>query len=342
QLYESQRLQYIEEEKLLHRYKGVRAATKDDHEVQLNVNLGSLEDLEIAIKIGAEGVGLLRTEFMYLNRKNLPTEDELFLIFKKFLIRMGKYPVILRTLDIGGDKDLNYVNLPKERNPFLGFRGSRLVRDPEFKNVLITQLRAALRASAHGNLKIMFPMITTVDEVNNLLILMENTKRNLHKEGYKIAETVEVGIMVEVPSIAICADMVAPVVDFFSIGTNDLTQYTLASDRTNESVAYLYNHYHPSIIRLIQRVVEGAHNHNKWVGVCGELASDPLAVPLLIGLGVDELSMQSHSVLRAKEIITKTTYTECKDLKNQVLKLGTSKKIRKRLLDFQNRIARAD
>jgi phosphotransferase system enzyme I (PtsI) len=336
QLYESQRLQYVEEERLLQKYKGVRAVTRDDHEIQLNVNLGSLDDLEIALKTSAEGVGLLRTEFMYLDRNKLPTEDELFSIFREFLIKMEKYPVILRTLDIGGDKELEYLNLPNEANPFLGFRGSRLASDPTFKKVLVTQLRAALRASAHGNLKIMFPMITTVKEVISLKSVLENTMQDLIDEGHEIDEEIEVGIMVEVPSVAICADFFAPIVDFFSIGTNDLTQYTLASDRTNESVAYLYDHFHPSVIRLIRKVVEEAHSHGKWVGVCGELASDPLAIPLLIGLDIDELSMQPHSVLRARKVITEVTYSECKTLAKQVVDLKNPEKIHSLLTDFQD------
>ncbi|MFW9777651.1 MAG: phosphoenolpyruvate--protein phosphotransferase [Candidatus Heimdallarchaeota archaeon] len=336
QSYESKKVQYAEEEKLLQRYKEVRAITKDNHEIQLNVNLGSIDDLGSAMKVGAEGVGLLRTEFMYLNRINLPTEEELFSIFRKFLEGMEKYPVIIRTLDIGGDKELAYINLPKEVNPFLGLRGTRLASQSEFKQILTTQIRAALRASVHGNLKIMFPMITTAKEVSSLMRLMGTTKQNLQNEGYEINRAVEVGIMVEVPSVAICADIIAPFVDFFSIGTNDLTQYTLATDRTNESVAYLYDHYHPSVIRLIQGVIEGAHSHGKWVGVCGELASEPLAIPLLIGLGIDELSMQPHSLLRAKKIITEITYLECKILGEKVLRSNDPEDIYQLLKDFQN------
>ncbi|MHA1971835.1 MAG: putative PEP-binding protein, partial [Candidatus Hodarchaeales archaeon] len=235
------------------------------------------------------------------------------------------------TLDVGGDKDIPCIELPSEPNPFLGIRGSRIAKNPSLKKIIVTQLRAALRASKHGNLKIMFPMISTLSEVLDLNNLVENCKSSLKKEGHQLSDSIEVGIMIEVPSAAVCSDIFAPYVDFFSIGTNDLTQYTLASDRTNEAIASLYDHYHPSVFRLIKTVVTAADKYGKWVGVCGEIANEALATPVLIGLGIKELSMSTASIPRIKRKITKLNKRECEQLTNTVLNLTDPIEVRKYL-----------
>ncbi|MFX0183449.1 MAG: phosphoenolpyruvate--protein phosphotransferase [Candidatus Hodarchaeota archaeon] len=326
--YQNMREKIKEDQDKLKKFAKMKAITLDGYKIEIQANIGSLDGINLALENGADGIGLLRTEFLYLGRETLPTEEESYTTIKKILLSMDNRPVILRTLDIGGDKNIPSLNLPAEANPFLGYRGSRFITDPELRNIIFTQIRAALRASIYGKLRIMFPMVTTLSEIKTLRMMVEKAKNLVLNENYSIAESIEIGIMVEVPSAAICADILAPYVDFFSIGTNDLTQYTLASDRTNEMVANLYDQYHPSVLRLIQQVVQAAHNHGKWVGVCGELAGDPLATPLLIGLGIDELSMNPAAILRIKKGISEISHSECQKIIKQVLSFGESSEIR--------------
>ncbi|MFX0150314.1 MAG: phosphoenolpyruvate--protein phosphotransferase [Candidatus Hodarchaeota archaeon] len=328
EIYQNLRDEQKESQLKLKKFAQIKAKTLDDYEIEIQANVGSLDGVKLALENGADGIGLLRTEFLYLDRNTLPTEDEMFITIKKILKSMGNRPVILRTLDIGGDKLVPSLKLPAESNPFLGYRGSRIISNPEMSSIIQTQIRAALRASIFGKLKIMFPMVTTLNEVKTLYTMVDEIRKTLLNEGHTIAESIEIGIMVEVPSVAICADIIAPYIDFFSIGTNDLTQYTLAADRTNEAVANLYDHYHPSVLRLIHQVVQAAHSHGKWVGVCGELAGDPIATPLLIGLEIDELSMNSPAILQVKKKITEISYSECHKLIKQVLSFSESSEIR--------------
>ncbi|MHA1226107.1 MAG: phosphoenolpyruvate--protein phosphotransferase [Candidatus Hodarchaeales archaeon] len=321
----------LDNERGLKKYAKITAKTLDGIKIEVQANVGSLHDIDPALGNGADGMGLLRTEFLYLGRNVLPTEEDLYSIVKKILLKMGDKPVIFRTLDIGGDKDIPSLNLPTESNPFLGLRGSRIIIDSQLKNVIITQIRAALRASKFGNLKLMFPMITTLKELLELNNITEDCKTKLKEEGHEFSDKMELGIMVEVPSAAICADVLAPYVDFFSIGTNDLTQYTLASDRTNEAIASLYDHYHPSIFRLIRQVVEAAQKYGKWVGVCGEMANETLATPILIGLGVTELSMNPSSIPKVKKKITNLRLKDCRELVDTVLNLTDPSEVRKYL-----------
>lgn len=299
--YESKRERYLEELKELLKLKDEPTLTKDGIQVELAANIGSPQDLSGVLQHGAEGVGLFRTEFLYMGRDTFPTEEEQYAAYKYVLETMGDKPVVIRTLDIGGDKQLPYLDLPEELNPFLGYRAIRLCLDqPElFK----TQLRALLRASVHGNLRIMFPMIATLDEFIQAKELLLEVKEELTTNGIEVSDSIQVGMMVEIPSAAVLADQFAQVVDFFSIGTNDLIQYTFAADRMNEHVSYLYQPYHPSILRLVKHVIDSAHKHGKWVGMCGEMAGDPLAVPLLLGLGLDEFSMSATSILPTRKLL---------------------------------------
>ena len=272
-----------------------QTTTSDGEHVELAANIGTPKDLDGVIANGAEGIGLYRTEFLYMGRENLPTEDEQFEAYKEVVERMEGKPVVIRTLDIGGDKELPYLDLPKEMNPFLGFRAIRLCLEQQ--DLFRVQLRALLRASAYGNLKIMFPMIAVLEELRQAKALLNEEKDKLISEGVTVSDSIEVGIMVEIPSTAVAAPQFAKEVDFFSIGTNDLIQYTFAADRMNQQVSYLYQPYHPAILRLVEMVIKAAHKEGKWVGMCGEMAGDEIAIPLLLGLGLDEFSMSATSIL---------------------------------------------
>lgn len=292
-------------------WKKVRDAatqTLDGHRVELMANIGSPEDIERVIANGAEGVGLFRTEFLYMGRAEIPSEEEQFVAYRKVLEGLAPRPVIVRTLDIGGDKSLPYFEMPHELNPFLGFRAIRLtMRNME---LFRPQLRALLRASLYGNLKIMFPMIATVDEFREAKKLLLAEKLALQKEGYEIFDEIEIGVMIEIPAAALCADLLAKEVDFMSIGTNDLIQYTMAADRMNEQVAYLYQPFHPAVLRLIRHVIESAHREDKWAGMCGEMAGDQTAIPILLKLGLDEFSMSATSILPARSLIRSLCFEE--------------------------------
>ncbi|RBW68559.1 phosphoenolpyruvate--protein phosphotransferase [Bacillus taeanensis] len=299
--------------------------SQDGHHVELAANIGTPADVKSVIENGAEGIGLYRTEFLYMGRDKLPTEEEQFEAYKAVLEGMNGKPVVVRTLDIGGDKELPYLNLPKEMNPFLGHRAIRLCLDVQ--HLFRTQLRALLRASVYGNLKVMFPMIATLEEFRGAKAILLEEKQNLEAEGIEVSDSIEVGMMVEIPSSAIMADLFAKEVDFFSIGTNDLIQYTLAADRMNERVSYLYQPYHPAILRLVQMVIKAAHKEGKWVGMCGEMAGDEVAIPLLLGLGLDEFSMSATSVLAARSQISTLSKADIEAVIDTVLTMTTAEEV---------------
>ena len=295
------------------------AATQDGHCVEVVANIGNVEGARAALEAGAEGVGLLRTEFLYLERADLPDEEEQYLAYRAIVDAFGDLPVVLRTLDIGGDKVLPYLDLPQEMNPFLGLRAIRLclTRPDLFK----PQLRAALRAGAGRNLKLMFPMVATVTEVQAARALLHECCAELLAEGQAVAEQMEIGIMVEVPAAALMADRLAAEVDFFSIGTNDLTQYTLAADRTNAQVASLASGLQPAVLRLVRDVIAVAHARGKWVGLCGEMAGEPLAIPILLGLGLDEFSMNPPAIPLAKQVIRALTLEQAQAVAQAALEM---------------------
>ena len=291
--------------------------TKDGHQVELAANIGTPKDLEGVIHNGAEGVGLYRTEFLYMDSHDMPTEEDQFEAYKAVLEGMNGKPVVVRTMDIGGDKELPYLPLPHEMNPFLGYRAIRIsLNEPE---MFRTQLRALLRASVYGKLRIMFPMIATLNDFRGAKALLLEEKAKLVAEGVTVSDDIQVGIMIEIPAAAVLAHQFAKEVDFFSIGTNDLIQYTMAADRMNERVSYLYQPYNPSILTLIKHVIDSAHKEGKWAGMCGEMAGDQTAVPLLVGLGLDEFSMSASSVLKTRSLISKLTLEDMKALADKAI-----------------------
>lgn len=314
--------QYITEKNDLAKLKDLPAITLDGHQVEVCANIGTVRDVAGAERNGAEGVGLYRTEFLFMDRDSLPTENEQFQAYKAVAEAMGSQAVIVRTMDIGGDKDLPYMNLPKEENPFLGWRAIRIAMDR--REILHAQLRAILRASAFGKLRIMFPMIISVEEVRDLKGEIETLKAQLREEGKAFDESIEVGVMVETPAAAVIAHHLAKEVDFFSIGTNDLTQYTLAVDRGNELISHLYNPMSPSVLGLIKQVIDASHAEGKWTGMCGELAGDERATLLLLGMGLDEFSMSAISIPRIKKIIRNTNFEDVKALAAQALAQPTA------------------
>ena len=292
--------------------KDSKTYTKDGHQVELAANIGTPKDLEGVVNNGAEGVGLYRTEFLYMDSHEMPTEEDQFEAYKAVLEGMNGKPVVVRTMDIGGDKELPYLPLPHEMNPFLGYRAIRIsLNEPE---MFRTQLRALLRASVYGKLRIMFPMIATLNDFRGAKALLEEEKAKLIAEGVAVSDDIQVGIMIEIPAAAVLAHQFAKEVDFFSIGTNDLIQYTMAADRMNERVSYLYQPYNPSILTLIKHVIDSAHKEGKWAGMCGEMAGDQTAVPLLVGLGLDEFSMSASSILKTRSLISKLTLSDMQAL----------------------------
>ncbi|WP_396349589.1 phosphoenolpyruvate--protein phosphotransferase [Clostridium tetani] len=297
-------------QKILGKYKNIEVITLDGRKVEVASNIGSIEDSENALKNGAEGIGLFRTEFLYMASSELPEEEFQYNAYKEVLEKMGEKPVIIRTLDIGGDKKLSYLTIDEEMNPFLGYRAIRLCLHR--KDIFKTQLRALLRASYYGNLKIMFPMIANLQELREAKSILEECKEELRKESIAFNENIKVGIMVEIPSAAIMSDVLAKEVDFFSIGTNDLIQYTIAVDRMNEKVSYLYDFFNPAVLRLINNVIVNGHKEGKFVGMCGEMAGKKELIPLLLGMGLDEFSMSASSILKAKKLITELNYEDCK------------------------------
>ncbi|RGW04601.1 phosphoenolpyruvate--protein phosphotransferase [Streptococcus salivarius] len=299
--------------------KDAQTVTADGKHFELAANIGTPKDVEGVNDNGAEAVGLYRTEFLYMDSQDFPTEDDQYEAYKAVLEGMNGKPVVVRTMDIGGDKELPYFDLPKEMNPFLGFRALRISISETGNQMFRTQLRALLRASVHGKLRIMFPMVALLTEFRTAKGILEEEKAKLVAEGVAVADDIEVGIMIEIPAAAMLADQFAKEVDFFSIGTNDLIQYTMAADRMNEQVSYLYQPYNPSILRLINNVIKSAHAEGKWAGMCGEMAGDQTAVPLLVGMGLDEFSMSATSVLRTRSLMKKLDTAKMEEYANRAL-----------------------
>jgi phosphoenolpyruvate-protein phosphotransferase (PTS system enzyme I) len=323
--YEKKRTKFLAQKAEWAKLVNERTVTRDGHHVELAANIGTPDDVKGVLENGAEGIGLYRTEFLYMGRDSLPTEDEQFEAYKSVLERMNGKPVVVRTLDIGGDKELPYLELPKEMNPFLGFRAIRLCL--EMQDMFRTQLRALLRASVYGNLKIMFPMIATLDEFRQAKAILLEEKAKLQAEGVQVSDNIEVGMMVEIPAAAVLADQFAKEVDFFSIGTNDLIQYTMAADRMNERISYLYQPYNPAILRLVSKVIDAAHQEGKWAGMCGEMAGDSLAIPILLALGLDEFSMSATSILRARSQLKHLSKEEAAKFKETILSMSTAEEV---------------
>ena len=299
--------------------KDAKTVTADGKHFELAANIGTPKDVEGVNENGAEAVGLYRTEFLYMDSQDFPTEDDQYEAYKAVLEGMNGKPVVVRTMDIGGDKELPYFDLPKEMNPFLGYRALRISISETGNQMFRTQLRALLRASVHGKLRIMFPMVALLTEFRTAKGILEEEKAKLVAEGVAVADDIEVGIMIEIPAAAMLADQFAKEVDFFSIGTNDLIQYTMAADRMNEQVSYLYQPYNPSILRLINNVIKAAHAEGKWAGMCGEMAGDQTAVPLLVGMGLDEFSMSATSVLRTRSLMKKLDTAKMQEYANRAL-----------------------
>lgn len=323
--YKEEKINFENYKKEIKQLIGKKSTTKDGKTVELAGNIGTPDDIDGLLVNDAEGVGLFRTEFLYMNRNEIPSEDEQYEAYKKVLEAMNNKPVIIRTLDIGGDKEVPYMHLPKESNPFLGYRAIRLCLDR--KDLFITQLRALLRASIHGKLRIMFPMISSLEELLQAKHILNETKEALIKEGIKVSDNIEVGMMIEVPSAAIISDILAKHVDFFSIGTNDLIQYTTAVDRINEKISYLYTPMNPAVLRLIKLVIDNAHKAGIWAGMCGEVAGDERLIPVLLGMGLDEFSMSAISILPARRLISSLSLKEAQDISNRVLSLDSAEEI---------------
>lgn len=299
------------------RLKDAKSVSADGKEVLLGANIGTPDDVLGANDNGAEAVGLFRSEFLYMNSNELPTEDEQYEAYKAALEGMSGKQVVVRTMDIGGDKELPYLPLPEEQNPFLGYRAIRICLNRQ--DIFRTQLRALLRASKYGRLAIMFPMIATVQEFKDAKAIFEEEKANLVASGVEVSDDIQVGMMMEIPAAAMIADKLAKYADFFSIGTNDLIQYSMAADRGNERVSYLYQPYNPSILRLIKNIIDASHKEGKWTGMCGEMAGDQIAVPLLLGLGLDEFSMSATSILKTRSLIKKLDSKEMKELADKAV-----------------------
>lgn len=325
--YEKLKQDYLEYRKNLRELKDLPAETRDKlRTVELAANIGTPRDVKGALENGAEGVGLYRTEFLYMDRDELPTEEEQYKAYREVIEKMAPRPIIIRTLDIGGDKKLPYLDMPEELNPFLGWRAIRMCLDrPE---ILKTQLRAILRASVYGKAKIMYPMVSGLEEIRRANAVLKEAKEELKAEGTPFDENIEVGIMVEIPSAAVIADILAKEVDFFSIGTNDLIQYTLAVDRMNEHISHLYEPLHPAVLRLIKNVIDASHRAGKWTGMCGEMAGDTWATAILLGMGLDEFSMSASSIPQVKNIIRTLTYEKAKQIAQEALSMDNPEDIR--------------
>ncbi|MFL8806404.1 phosphoenolpyruvate--protein phosphotransferase, partial [Clostridioides difficile] len=320
--YTELKAKYEDERKALQLLKGKPSVTLDGKHVELAGNIGTPNDIEGLIKNDAEGVGLYRTEFLYMDRDSFPTEEIQYEAYKAVLEGMDGKPIVIRTLDIGGDKELSYLSMEPEMNPFLGYRAIRLCLDR--KDIFKTQLRALYRASVHGRLRIMFPMISSLEELLQAKEVVKEVLAELDSEGVAYAKDVEIGMMIEVPSAAVISDVLAKHVDFFSIGTNDLIQYTCAVDRMNQKISYLYNQFNPAVLRLIKTVIDNAHKEGKWAGMCGESAGDQKMIPILLGMGLDEFSMSPISILPARKLITSVKESDMKKLADDVFNMGTA------------------
>ena len=318
--FEAEAKAYADQKAEWDKLKNAETVTADGKHVELAANIGTPKDLEGVHKNGGEAVGLYRTELLYMDSSDFPTEEDQYQAYKAVLEGMEGKPVVVRTMDIGGDKELPYLTLPHEMNPFLGYRALRISLSELGDGMFRTQMRALLRASVHGNLRIMFPMVATLKEFRAAKAIFEDEKQKLVNEGVEVSNDIQVGIMIEIPAAAVLADKFAKEVDFFSVGTNDLIQYTMAADRMNERVSYLYQPYNPSILRLIKNVIDAAHAEGKWAGMCGEMAGDQTAVPLLLGMGLDEFSMSATSILKTRSLMKRLDTTKMAELADRALK----------------------
>lgn len=322
-IYREKTIEYKKEKKELKKFIGKETVTADGVKVELCCNIGKPDDADAVLSKDGEGVGLFRTEFLYMDSSSIPTEEEQFEAYKKTVLKLGDKPLIIRTLDVGGDKDIPYLGLSKEDNPFMGFRAVRYCLHRE--DVYKPQLRALLRASAFGNIKIMIPLVTCIDEVREVKAMIENIKAELDSENIAYNKDIQVGVMVETPAASLIADLLAEEADFFSIGTNDLTGYTMAVDRGNADVAYLYSAFQPAVLRSIKKIIEDGKDI--MVGMCGEAAADPLLIPLLLAFGLDEFSVSATSVLKTRKIISQWTIDEAREVAEKALTLKTESEV---------------
>lgn len=333
--YTAKRDKFLQEKKDLERFKGVPTVTKDGVHIELVANIGKPEDLEKVLQYDGEGVGLFRTEFLFMDRTSMPTEEEQFEAYKKVAEGLSGKPVIIRTLDIGGDKEIPYMGLVKDENPFLGYRAIRLCLDRK-EDIYRPQLRALLRASAFGNIKIMIPMITCIDEIREAKALIEDIKNELDRKDIAYNKNIQVGIMVETAAASLMADVFAKEVDFFSIGTNDLTQYTMSVDRGNEKISYLYSTFNPAVLRSIRNIIKCGREAGIMVGMCGEAASDPLMIPLLLAFGLNEFSMSASAILRSRKMITGYSSEELQAVADKAMSFVTAKEVEAYMKEFVN------
>ena len=325
--FKKKQIEQIEFKKVLETYKGKESVSKDGRKVEIAANIGKPGDVKKVLEYDADGIGLFRTEFLFMDRDSIPSEEEQFEAYKKVAVAMGDKPVIIRTLDIGGDKEIPYMNISKDENPFLGYRAIRLCLDRK-DDIYRPQLRALLRASAFGNIEIMLPLITSIEEVYEAKKLIEEEKKNLDNQGIKYNKSVKIGVMIETAAATLIADILAKEVDFFSIGTNDLIQYTMSVDRGNDKVSYLYSVYNPAVLRAIKHVISEAKKAGIQVGMCGEAAADPKLIPLLLYWGLDEFSMSTSYVLKSRKLVTDTDIQSLKDMEEAVMALESESKVR--------------
>ena len=325
--FKKKQIEQIEFKKVLETYKGKESVSKDGRKVEIAANIGKPGDIKKVLEYDADGIGLFRTEFLFMDRDSIPSEEEQFEAYKKVAVAMGDKPVIIRTLDIGGDKEIPYMNISKDENPFLGYRAIRLCLDRK-DDIYRPQLRALLRASAFGNIEIMLPLITSIEEVYEAKKLIEEEKKNLDNQGIKYNNSIKIGVMIETAAATLIADILAKEVDFFSIGTNDLIQYTMSVDRGNDKVSYLYSIYNPAVLRAIKHVISEAKKAGIQVGMCGEAAADPKLIPLLLYWGLDEFSMSASYVLKSRKLVTDTDIQSLKDMEEAVMALESESKVR--------------
>ena len=325
--FKKKQIEQIEFKKVLETYKGKESVSKDGRKVEIAANIGKPSDIKKVLQYDADGIGLFRTEFLFMDRDSIPSEEEQFEAYKKVAVAMGDKPVIIRTLDIGGDKEIPYMNISKDENPFLGYRAIRLCLDRK-DDIYRPQLRALLRASAFGNIEIMLPLITSIEEVYEAKKLIEEEKKNLDNQGIKYNNSIKIGVMIETAAATLIADILAKEVDFFSIGTNDLIQYTMSVDRGNDKVSYLYSVYNPAVLRAIKHVISEAKKAGIQVGMCGEAAANPKLIPLLLYWGLDEFSMSASYVLKSRKLVTDTDIKSLKDMEEAVMALESESKVR--------------
>ena len=330
--FKKKQIEQIEFKKVLETYKGKESVSKDGRKVEIAANIGKPGDIKKVLQYDADGIGLFRTEFLFMDRDSIPSEEEQFEAYKKVAVAMGDKPVIIRTLDIGGDKEIPYMNISKDENPFLGYRAIRLCLDRK-DDIYRPQLRALLRASAFGNIEIMLPLITSIEEVYEAKKLIEEEKKNLDNQGIKYNNSIKIGVMIETAAATLIADILAKEVDFFSIGTNDLIQYTMSVDRGNDKVSYLYSVYNPAVLRAIKHVISEAKKAGIQVGMCGEAAANPKLIPLLLYWGLDEFSMSASYVLKSRKLVTDTDIQSLKDMEEAVMALESESKVRAFLED---------